>query len=259
MKANSATQAKSESSKNISVIACGLLLAVYCICITGAFAGIFWGLGSEEQATEANATQTVVAQTTEQNQFELIDHFDDNSRHWRVGEFKNNGHWEGSMEIKDGVYTLKVDRVQEPFFQPTDLFTETPIKDFDVYVDTKFINGTSANICGGIDFHRSFKGWWQGVYTFLICQDSSFMIAYVGDNGWDVISGRHFSNAILLSEWNRLAISARGNHFNFTINNQSVYQMTDVRQEEGALGISIEFGEKKPATVLFDNFGYQSH
>ncbi len=243
--------------QNDRLLVCSMFV-FYGVCILGLIGTTFWWLNWRNQTNSANATSTAAAHSTEQSQFEVVERFDDASGHWRVGEFKNNGSWEGSMEIKDGVYVLKVDKVQKPFFQPTDFFNEIPIKDFDVYLDTKFINGASANVCGGLDFRRSFKGWWHGVYVFFICKDSTFIIAYRGENGWEMISDRQFSGAILPVDWNRLEINARGDHFNFTINNVAVYEMTDDRQKEGALGIAIQVSDKNPAVIWFDNFGYQS-
>jgi hypothetical protein len=128
---------------------------------------------------------------------------------------------------------------------------------FDSYLDTKFIKGPSGDVCSGLAFRMSPKGWDTGAYVFTICNDSTFKVEYHGAQGWEDISGWKYNDIIERSDWNRMEISARGNNFDFTINNQPVYKLTDDRLQEGGLAIIIDVDDS-PAIIWFDNFGYQS-
>ena len=257
--------------QNDRLLVCSMLV-FYGVCIIGLIGAAFWWLNERSQVISVSATSTavavatqqaamtatVIAHTTEQAQYEFIEHFDDNSGRWFVGKIEKNTYWDGSMQIKDGVYIWKVDEVKKTFAQRIDFFHEFSIKDFDAYLDTKFVDGKFGNVCAGLVFRRSFKGWDQGAYIFSLCNNSTFEIQYHGENGWENISGRQFKKVIQSSDWNRLEISARGNHFIFTINNEEVYELTDDREKGGALEMIIDIRAKNPAMLWFDNLGYQT-
>jgi hypothetical protein len=268
---NTTTEKKKGFLQNDRLLVCSMLV-FYGVCIIGLIGAAFWWLNERSQilsasatstavavgTQHANATVTAIAHATEQAQFEFIDRFDDNSRHWYVGEYKNNGYWDGSMEIKEGVYAWSVEKVKNTFVQRIDFSHTSPIKDFDVYLDTKFVEGTFGDVCGGLVFRRSFKGWDNGAYIFMICNNSTFEIQFHGDQGWENILNGKYSDMIQPSEWNRIEIEARDNHFTFMINNLTVHEFIDDRQVEGALEIIMEINDKNPAVIWFDNFGYQS-
>jgi hypothetical protein len=251
------TKNKKNFFQNFGLMACSMLV-IYEVCIICMGASTFWGWNRWEQNISVVSTSTTIAHSTEQSQFEVVDRFDNTSGLWRVGDIEIDGRWDGTMEIKEGVYILKVNEVKKPFIQHNSSFSEFPLKDFDVYLDTKFTMGVSGDVCGGLVFRRSFKGWGHGAYVFIICNDSTFKIAYYDEQGWKTFSGKRFNKAILPSDWNRIEINARGSHFNFSINNMAVYELTDDRQAEGALGIMIEVNDLNPTEVWFDNFGYQT-
>jgi len=244
------TNARKSFLRNDRMLVCSMLV-FYGLCFIGLTGTAFWWLNQRSQTVssgatstavaiatqQVNATVTAIAHTTELAQFEFIDHFDDTSGHWYVGTPPKNSRWDGSLQIKDGVYTWNVNKVKEPFVYQTDFFHEIPVKDFDTYLDAKFTEEISGDVCSGLVFRKSFKGWNHGAYVFIICNDSTFSIAYFGENGWDNILGRRFSDTILPSDWNRIEINALGSHFNFSINNVAVYELTDDRQVDGALGI----------------------
>jgi hypothetical protein len=267
---NTTTENKKSFFQNDRRLVCGMLV-FYGLCIIGVIAITFWGLMRRNQTISANATSTAavaatqqavitstaIAHATELAQFEFIDHFDDSSGHWHVGTPPNR-YWEGLLEIKDGVYAWEVDQVKAPFFHQVAFFQEFPIKDFDTYLDVKFPEDALNGTCGGLVFRRAFQGWNHGAYVFFICNDSTFNIAYYGEAGWEPISGRRVNKAILPADWNRLDMEARNNHFVFRVNNMDVYDLTDDRQTEGALGIMIELDHKEPTVIWFDNFGFQS-
>ena len=239
------------------------MLMVYGFCIIGLAGAAAWWLNQRNQTLSTNATSTAIvvatqreeatttalARATEQSQFEFVDHFDDTSGHWHVGTPQNRN-WEGSLPIKDSVYVWDVDKVKDPFFHPVAFFHEFPIKDFDTYVDVKLSKDAPKGTCGGLVFRRSFQGWNHGAYVFIICNDSKFNIAYFGEAGWELLSGWRFDHTIQPSDWNRLEIDARDKNFVFRVNNTVVYDLTDDRQTEGALGIMIEIHYKDPNHAL---------
>lgn len=234
------------------------MLIFYGFCIIGLTGGALWWLNLRDQTLSANATSTAIAHATEQAQFEFIDPFEDTSVHWHVGKFKNTDDWDGSLEIKEGAYIWTVDKVRRPFLEYAGFSQPFPIKDFDAYLDTRVLGGTAGNSCSGLVFRRSFQGWAHGAYVFFLCNDSTFDILYHDQGGWERISGRRFNEAILPSYWNRIEISARGGDFKFSINHEVVYELTDDRQAEGALGLLIQVCDTTPTVVWFDNFGFQS-
>ena len=65
-------------------------------------------------------------------------------------------------------------------------------------------------------------------------------------------------NALKPSDWNRIEIIAREDHFTFIINNIEVFEMSDNRLKAGGLGLFIDVDKENPAVIWFDNFGYQS-
>ena len=262
--------------QNDRLLVCGMLV-FYGLCFVGLGGTAFWWLNQRSQMLLANATSTAaaivteahisateqargtataIARATEQGQYTVIDHFDSNRFRWMVDSI-NTEYWEGSTTIKDGVYVWNINEVKKSFVQWADFYHGFPMGDFDTYLDMKFVEGTPGNTCGGLVFRKSTKGWDDGAYIFTICNDSSFKVEYHGENGWEFLSNWQDNNVIHQSDWNRIEISARGDHFLFTINNKEVYKLTDERLEEGGLAIIIDVDES-PAEVWFDNFGYQS-
>jgi hypothetical protein len=197
------TKNKKNFFQNFGLMACSMLV-IYEVCIIGMGTSTFWGWQRWEQNISVISTATTIAHSTEQSQFEVVDRFDNTTGRWHVGDVEIDGRWDGSMEIKEGVYILKVNEVQKPFIQHNSSFSEFPLKDFDVYLDTKFAMGESGDVCGGLVFRRSFKGWGYGAYIFIICNDSTFKIAYYDEQGWKSFSGKRFSEAILPTDWNRI-------------------------------------------------------
>jgi len=267
---NHMTENKNGFLQNDRLLVCSML-AFYGICIIGLIAATFWGLDRIKQAAsanqtatavinatqQANATSTAVARATEQAQYEVIDRFQAESDFWFVGQ-QNNEYWRGDVTIKDGAYIWNVEEVKKTFIWWGDFYLGEHIKDFDVYVDIKFMDGSLGNVCSGLIFRRSPDGWDAGEYTFSICNDSHFRIFYHDKDQWDPIADWVSSDAIRPEDWNRVEVSARGNNFTFTINHTLVFEATDDRRKEGELAVFIDFSEKTPAAIWFDNFGYQS-
>jgi len=255
--------------RNDRLLVCSMFV-FYGVCILGLIGTTFWWLNQRNQTISANATATAAAMTTQQAaitstaiaratehaQYKFIDRFDSNSSRWTIGS-QNSDYWEGSTRIKDGVYTWEVDKVKKTFVHWEDFYHGFPIKDFDVYLDVKFVEGPLGDVCGGLVFRKSPKGWDNGAFIFTICNDSTFKVEYHGENGWEYVSNWEDNDIIRRSDWNRIEITARGNLFSFTINNEAVYELTDDRQAEGGLAIIIDIKNTEPSVILFDDFAYQ--
>ena len=268
---NTTAENKKGILQNDRGLVCGMLV-FYGVCIIGVIAFTFWWLARKNQTISANATSTaVVAATqrasltstaivraTKQSQYKFIDRFDSysTSAQWTHGA-QNDDYWEGSVRITDGVYIWEVDKVKKTFVWWTDFAHGFQMRDFDTYLDVKFVEGSRGDVCGGLVFRKSSKGWDKGAFIFTICNDSSFKVEYHGENGWEYVSNREDNHAIRPADWNRIEVAARGSHFVFTINNEAVYELTDDRQAEGSLAILTDIRAKNPAVIWFDNFAYQ--
>jgi len=255
--------------KNDRMFVCSML-AFYGVCTIGVIALLFWGLdrrnktistnatatGIAVATQQAQATATAIARLTEQEQYKFIERFDKDSARLFFGTQKNE-YWEGEVKVQDGVYVWDVEKVNKTFVYWGDMYEKDTIKDFDAYVDIKFIEGPYGDVCGGLIFRKSLKGWNHGAYSFSICNDSHLEIYYHGADGWDSVTNWLHSDSIYPADWNRIEVSARGDQFVFTVNNQLVFEMSDDRQKEGGLAVFIEIEEKSPSIIWFDNFGFQ--
>lgn len=256
--------------KNDRMLVCGMF-AFYGICILSLIIATFLWLDRRAKAISANTTSTAVVVATEQAnaaatsaahatelaKYDFIDHFDNNNnRIWLTGP-QNDDYWVGKITIEGGVYLWEVLEVKKTFIEWAEFPRVQTPKDFDVYVDTKFLESKSKQVCSGIIFRKSIYGWKYGEYLFTICNNSFFYVSYQDEKGWQNISKWQYDSKIQPANWNRIEISAQGNHFKFWINNEMVYEMSDDRLKEGNLALFIELSDKNPAKVEFDNFGYQ--
>lgn len=248
------------------------LLVISCICILGLAAASLWGLNDFKTTILANATSTAfavatqqknvsataIAHTTEQAHYEFIERFDEVSARWYVGPHPKQ-YGDMLYSIKDGVYIWDV-RKADAFTFSTDFYKGNKIKDFDVYVDTRFIQSESqGSVCAGLAFRKPGVDWNGGAFLFALCNDSRFRVLYYDRDGWRTVTNSDFISFIQMDDWNRLEVSARGDHFLFAINNMEVFEMTDDQLKQGSLAIYLEVPKNESALIWFDNFGYQSH
>jgi hypothetical protein len=246
------------------------MLVVYGLCILGAIAATFWGLNQRQLNISANATSTafalatqrakvtatVIAHMTKQAVYEFVERFDDNENNWRRQQ-ENSEYWYGYTTIEDGVYVWKVKETKDGFISWSDFSLDDRIGDFDVYVDTKIVEGKLGDVCSGILFRISPVSSSNGYYYFGLCNNSIVKISYhTKADGWERIATTPYYRAF--QDWNRLEIKGRDSHFTFLVNHEQVYEMDDDRQSVGGLALVIELHEKNPAEILFDNFGFQS-
>lgn len=260
---------KNKFFQNDAMLICSMLV-LYGICIIGFIVTTFVWLGQRKEATAANATATVaasvtqqanatataIARPTEQAQYEFVDPFTENTEYWLI-ETTDNEYMVGSISLSGGVYVWNIQEVKQPFVYWANFYRGNRSKDFDIYVDTKIARGAPGDACSGFVFRTASVNWEEGAYTFSVCNNSSFDVNYYKRGEWESIAQWIYSDAIQNNDWNRLAISARGNHFIFTINNQVVYEMTDDRLPVGGLALLIEVNEERPVSVLFDNLGFE--
>jgi hypothetical protein len=247
------------------------LLVVYGLCIGAGIAAVLWGLNSRRltlsanatstanviAAQQANATATADALLAEQDQYEFIERFDKASKRWFVGQ-GDPEFGDVTASIEDGVYIWNI-ADPKGYTQGTDFYRGSSIRDFDAYMDMKFVEEAGLGIvCSGFSFRKSSLGWKDGAYVFSICNDSHYEVYYFQNETWDTILSSEYNALIHTRDWNRIGMNARGNHFTFTINNSEVFEMSDDRRKSGTLGIYIEVEQDYSAVLWFDNFGFQS-
>ena len=263
-----ATENDTSFFRNNRKLVCSVLV-VCGLCILGLSATTFLGLYLRQEMISANTTSTALAVATQQagtstavahmkelETYEFIDPFDTNVNEWMLGPHDNE-YWIGKTIIKAGVYLWDITEVKQGFVQWANYSEDQMFEDFDMFVDSKILESKSNQVCSGLIFRRSSKGWDHGGYAFNVCNSAFFTVAYHGEEGWQQISDWQYSPAIQAAEWNRLEVNARGDQFTFIINNIIVFEMTDDRQKEGEIALFVELHDENPAKVLFDNFGYQ--
>lgn len=257
-------EGKNSFLRNDRKLVCSMF-AVYGLCILGLVTATVLGLDRRNKAIAAHATSTAFAATattiahiTEQAQYAFVDRFDNNRQEWETDSI-NDEYMSGSVSIRDGTYVWEIQKVKQTFIRWEDFPAARWVGDFDVYVDsrTQASDGTGSSACSGFVFRESPSNWEGGAYVFSVC-NSYFYVDYYKQGKWGNISGSLRSSAIHDADWNRLEISARGSHFTFVINHEVVYEMTDDRLPRGGLALFADITEKKPVTIWFDNFGYQS-
>lgn len=256
--------------QNDRLLVCSML-AFYGICILGLIGGTFMWLGKRNETIsanatstaamiatqQANATATAVARATEQDKYEFVEHFDETHGRWFVGDYEKQ-YGDVQITIKDGVYVWDV-LDSKNYTQSTDFYYRSVVRDFDVYMDVKFIEGSSfGGTCGGFYFRMPATGWNDGAYTFVVCDDSHYTIEFYENNKWYPITFSDYEDSIRRSDWNRIEVHAREDHFTFNINNTQIFETTDDRLKAGSLGILVNIEKDNSAEIWFDNFGFQS-
>ena len=254
--------------QNDRMFVCSMLV-IYGVCILALIGAVFWGLNRRNQVISATATETAVvlmtqeaeisataiALSTEQSQYEFIDPFDKNLYYWGEG-YESNEYADKNKEINGGVYTWKVDKVKKPFLSWEEFYQGVYSSNYDVYVDSKIIEGNLGDVCSGLLFGMSPSGIDEGAYSFVICNDSTYHLRHRDKDGWHYMVHGLYHAAIRHGDWNRLEVSSRAASFTLYINNEVVYETTDHQYAKGDLAVIIDVDEA-PAEILFDNFGYQ--
>ena len=269
MKDQNTPEGKKGFLQNDKLLVCSML-TFYGLCIVGVIAGAFIWLGDRAETTninatatrvmiateEANVTATAKARIAEHDKYDYIERFDKNSGLWFVGAYEKR-YGDIQITIKDGTYIWDI-LDAKTFTQSTEFQKENMIGDFDVYMDLKFVESSLlGDTCSGLFFRLPTDDWNDGVYTFVICDDAHYEIQFYEKNKWHPITYSDYENSIQNSDWNRIEISARRDHFIFTINNTVVFEMNDERLKYGSLGIFNMLEQNGSAEIWFDNFGFQ--
>ncbi len=256
--------------QNDRLLVCSML-AFYGICIFGCIGAVFWGLNRTNQTITANATSTAsvnatqqamrtataLARAADQDTYEFVERFDQISGRWFVGVY-NKRYGDARIAIKDGIYIWDIANSKD-YTLSTDFYKGNKLKDFDIYMDSKFVEGSRLGaVCSGFFFRRPSQAWTNGAYIFTICNDSHYEIQFYNESGWQTITNSDYESIIQRSDWNRIEISASGERFEFIINGLTVFEMTDDRLQAGSLGIFIDMDKDNSAEIWFDNFGYRS-
>jgi hypothetical protein len=210
------------------------------------------------QTLQTQATATHVAKATERAGFEFIDRFNDNSNDWWT-ENIDDELMTGEITIANGVYNWNIDKTKQGFaWGTTKSSGRRNLNDFDLYVDARLNKGSADKLCYGLRFRDSSES--DSYYAFYICDEKDFEIAYLGgeSDSWTILHSSTDSDTIHANEWNTLGVSARGNHFIFTINDWTVAELDDSRSKSGEVGVFIEVWEGQSGSVAFDNFAVQS-
>ena len=248
----------------------GIVLIIYTICCILFGVWTFLSFREDRELQKANATATeaafatleakitttAISRNADHDQFEFIEPFDAASARWYVGRYDSRSAI-ANISIKDGVYIWDISDNKGNTLG-TDFYLDYKLRNFDVYIDTKFVNSpTNGVVCSGLSFRRPSENWDDGGYIFTACNNSDYHVFYFGKNGWRTIATNH-EDIIHPTDWNRIEINARDEYFSFFINNKLVFEMTDDLLAEGRIGTFIHFDGGNSAEIWFDNFGYQS-
>jgi hypothetical protein len=245
------------------------IILTLCLCVTvlagmGGFS--IWKINRIEnlaataavQTMQAQATATHLADATERASFKFIDRFNDNNNDW-LTENLDDEFMTGEITIANGVYNWNIDKTKQGFaWGDTISSGRLSLNDFDMYVDARLNKGSADKLCYGLRFRDSSES--DSYYAFYICDEKDFEIAFLGgeSNSWTILHSSTDSNAIHANEWNTLGVSARGDHYIFTINDWRVALLDDSRSKSGEVGVFIEVWKGQSGSVAFDNFTVQS-
>jgi hypothetical protein len=260
---------KKEFLRNDRALVCGMLV-LYGVCILGLIGITFWGLDYRNKqisadatatasalAAQANATATAIAYSAKQAEAGFTDTFNDKSLYWPAQPIEDQ-YAVGSIAINDGLYVWNIHEVKQPFVEWQFFQGGTRIRNFNVAIDSKIADDAARNTCSGFGFRTTPSGVNQGAYAFLVCKNSSFHVSYYERGKWEAISDEKYSSAINAFGWNRIGINVQGEHFTFSINDETVSEVVEDRLSSGGLALLVEVNEAEPTTVWFDNFWFQS-
>jgi hypothetical protein len=207
--------------------------------------------------SKIQSTATAQAKTNLLASYTYYDAFDSNLNEWRVAE-EDNDFWLGRTSIENGSYLWQVDEAKDIFIAWADFTSPGALTDFDASVLAQRTNGLSENVCYGMLFRKTIDGIDAGSYAFSVCDHGYFSILYYDEStGWETIQDWTETTATYQDQPNLLEISARGSDFTLFINSQQVAQFSDDRLKEGYVALFLDFYEKEPGAVWFDNFAMQ--
>ena len=206
---------------------------------------------------KAQSTATAQAKTNLLASYSYYDSFDSNLNEWREDE-EDNDFWLGRTSIENGRYLWQVDEARDIFIAWADFANPGALTDFDAAMLAQRTEGLPENVCYGMLFRKTIDGIDEGAYVFSVCDHGYFSILYYDESaGWETIQDWTETTATYQDQPNLLEISARGSNFILSINSQQVAQFSDDRLKDGYIALFIDFYEKLPGAVWFDNFALQ--
>jgi hypothetical protein len=206
---------------------------------------------------QARVSATAIAKEAELRTYQYFDPFDANNNDWREGD-EDNDFWTGNISIKNDVYVWQVDEVKEAFVAWSDFQKADVLKNFDLVVLARRVQGKPENICYGVIFRKSPDGFDSGAYLLSVCEHGYFIINYYSEEtGWENIEDWTETDLIYPDNWNQIEIRARGKTFDIFINNQPLVSFEDDRLAEGYVSLFIDNYELEAAEIWFDNFALQ--
>jgi hypothetical protein len=252
------------------ILAAFLVLCFFALGITGFLGLSWWQIQSTRDRAATAATQTVqafsvqatashLARAKDRAAFEFIDPFNDNRNLWDTYEI-NDDYLTGGIQIENGVYVWTVDHAKQGFVHWEQIIRGPhDLTDFDVYVDAKRIKGSASGVCYGLQFRVSPIRQMNNYYAYGVCDNGYFQIEYYdgGSESWTTLSPWTHNDVILANEWNTLGVSARGDHFTFSINDWTVTQLDDARLKTGNVRLYIDVQDGESGVVWFDNLALQ--
>lgn len=187
--------------------------------------------------------------------YEIFDDFSDKSNGW--WDYGWSPDWYGFIRVQDGSYIWEAQR----FYNSREFYEFKPhnynvnLEDFDLSVDAMLATPEASHMCYGVSFRTPYYS--QSGYLFSVCDTQEFIVKYLGQDGWEILAPRTFSDAILAGQWNNLEVSARGDHFVLSINDVKVFEFTHSKSSVGMVYLLLHAHGDIPGTIMFDNFHLQ--
>lgn len=203
-------------------------------------------------------TATAVARENAITSYAFYESFDQNTYEWRVGA-EDNQYWQGSIDIRDGLYTWQITGVKTTFMTWANFKEVLEIQDFEAALRVRRTAGEPHLACFGLLFRISPDGIDGGMYMLSVCDNGFYkMLYYDAENQWDIIQDWTEARAIILDDWNLVEVSASGADFSVLINHQQVLTFTDNRLASGEIAILVDYYSETPGQIEFDFFALQS-
>lgn len=204
----------------------------------------------------ALGTATALAPTmTAQENWGLIvaDEFDKalNPNGWAMGNTQGP-RVAGSRKIEQGVYRWNAKALDGMVWYAYPAHAQ--VQDFYLKVDTHKVSGPASSFPTVMFRYQNGDNY----YRFATNDAKKFKIDGRYNGEWITIVNWTLSEAIRAGEANQVVISGEGSHFIFHINGKFVWELEDVRLEQGSPALGVDMEEGDTAVFEFDHFELRS-
>jgi len=178
----------------------------------------------------------------------VTDDFSYNANDWSVYTDNRSDYIKDSASIQDGVLHWQMEALQGVFaWNNPDLIA---VGDFDAAIDAQRLEGSDGDY--GLIFRLLDN---NNYYMFVVDDYSQTFFVGSYQSNWSTIVDWTTSKAIQPGQVNHMGVSARGDHFVFSINGINVTE-TDIHGISlGKVGVAIDmYTAGDLQTVNFDNF-----